>query len=129
MLFHKYHAGSWTITVLEHPDMGVLYNQGFSHVLISKDKMSFSGGPKGRKHDVTLSLHRTPEGVIYLDEKGSELTKFDPRNGVIETLSFHGFKCMLKRDGDLAVTNQPCWWKSNNNWNRKLCYKVIFTMQ
>ena len=35
--------------------------------------------------------------MIYLDDKGSALTKWDPQNGVVEVENFMGFKVMWKR--------------------------------
>ena len=43
-------------------------------------------------------MNRTPDGTIYLDDKGSVLTKWDPQNGVVEVENFMGFKVMWKRE-------------------------------
>ena len=48
-----------------------------------------------------LCIHRTPDGTIYLDEKGSVLTKWEPENGVIEVENVLGFKVMWKREKDI----------------------------
>ena len=106
---YQNHAGPWNIIALENPD--IAGREGFSQVLVSEEKMTFSRSANkyDKKFDVNISIHRTPEGILYLDEKGTELTKFDPRNGVIETLSFHGFKNMWNRPGDSAITKQQCW--------------------
>ena len=39
--------------------------------------------------------------MIYLDEKGSVLTKWEPENGVIEVENVLGFKVMWKREKDI----------------------------
>ena len=50
---------------------------------------------------LTTHLCRTPDGTIYLDEKGSVLTKWEPENGVIEVENVLGFKVMWKREKDI----------------------------
>ena len=66
-----------------------------------------SGGAQGRTQVQTITIHRTPEGTIYIDDKGSVLTNFDPQNGVIEVNNVLGFKIMWKRAGESPVTDQP----------------------
>ena len=53
------------------------------------------------KFTTHLCIHRTPDGTIYLDEKGSVLTKWEPENGVIEVENVLGFKVMWKREKDI----------------------------
>ena len=95
---------------MEQPDMGPWNGQntmGFSRVFVSGEKITFSGGPQGRTQLQTISVHRTPEGTLYLDDKGTVLTNFDPQNGVIEVNNVLGFKIMWKRAGESPVTDQP----------------------
>ena len=77
---------------METPNIriGAQNTTGFSKVFVSGEKMTFSGGPNNRTQAQTISIHRTPEGIIYLDEKGSVLTKWDPQNGVIEVKNVLG---------------------------------------
>ena len=94
---------------MEQPDMGLRNGQNtiaFSRVFVSGEKMTFSGGPQGRTQVQTISIHRTPEGTMYFDDKGSILTNFDPQNGVIEVKNVLGFKIMWKRQGVSAITKQ-----------------------
>ena len=73
---------------MEQPDMGPWNGQntmGFSRVFVSGEKMTFYGGPQGRTtQPQSLSIQRTPEGTMYLDDHGTILTNFDPKNEVIE---------------------------------------------
>ena len=96
--------GLWDVIPMELPGNG-RNTAGFSQVFVSGDKMTFSGGPYGRTQVQTISIHRTPEGTIYIDDKGSVLTNFDPQNGVIEVKNVLGFKIMWKRSGDFAITS------------------------
>ena len=57
----------------------------------------FRNGLKNLPH-TCVSMNRTPDGTIYLDDKGSVLTKWDPQNGVVEVENFMGFKVMWKRE-------------------------------
>lgn len=97
---------------MEAPDVrvGNQFTTGFSRVFVSDEKMTFSGGPQNRTQVQTISIHRTPEGDIYLDDKGSELTRWEPENGVIEVKNVLGFKIMWKKPGqgfDSPMTNEP----------------------
>ena len=101
--------------VIEQPNMGCCWNEqdimGFSRVYIDGEKMTFSGGPNGSTKIQTLSLHQTPDGTIYLDEKGSILTNLDHQNGIIEVTNVPGFKIMWKRGPSLSdsLMSKPCW--------------------
>merc|ERR1719150_2047405 len=74
--------GLWEVIPMETPNIriGAQNTTGFSKVFVSGEKMTFSGGPNNRTQAQTISIHRTPEGIIYLDEKGSVLTKWDQQN-------------------------------------------------
>ena len=91
---------------MEQPDSMLQSTIAFSRVFVSGDKITFSGGPNGRTNVQTIDIHRTPEGMIFLDDKGSILTNFDPHNGVIEVKNVFGFKIMWKREGISAITKQ-----------------------
>ena len=54
--------------------------------------------PWAAKLTAHLCINRTSDGTIYLDDKGSVLTKWDPQNGVVEVKNFMGFKVMWKRE-------------------------------
>jgi hypothetical protein len=102
--------GLWDVIAMEQPDMGMWNGQhtmGFTRVFVSGDKMAFSGGPGGRTQLQTISVHRTPEGVIYLDDKGSVLDKFAPQEGVVEVTNALGFRIGWKKSGDAPTTTQP----------------------
>ena len=106
----------WDVIAMETPDIriGAQNTTGFSRVFVSGEKMTFSGGPNNRTQAQTISIHRTPEGIIYLDEKGSVLTKWDPQNGVIEVKNVLGFKIMWKRENTSApIADQP----TKYGWN------------
>ena len=45
----------------------------------------------------TLDIHQTPDGTIYLDDKGSILTFFDAQKGEIEVMSGLGVKNKWKK--------------------------------
>ena len=95
---------------MEQPDMGMWNGQhtmGFSRVFVSGEKMTFSGGPGGRTQLQTISVHRTPDGVIYLDDKGSVLDKFAPQEGVVEVTNALGFRIGWKKSGEALTTSQP----------------------
>ena len=87
---------------MEQPEMGDRHTAGFSQVFVSGEKMTFYGGPQGRTtQPQSLSIQRTPEGTMYLDDHGTILTNFDPKNEVIELKNiFYGFKLMWKKAGD-----------------------------
>ena len=96
--------------------MGAQNTTGFSRVFVSGEKMTFSGGPNNRTQAQTINIHRTPEGIIYLDEKGSVLTKWEPQNGVIEVKNVLGFKIMWKRERttiNAPIADQP----TKYGWN------------
>ena len=108
--------GLWEVIPMETPNIriGAQNTTGFSKVFVSGEKMTFSGGPNNRTQAQTISIHRTPEGIIYLDEKGSVLTKWDPQNGVIEVKNVLGFKIMWKRENTNAtIADQP----TKYGWN------------
>ena len=42
---------------------------GYSKVFVQDDKLTFSGGRRGRMETQTLELHRGPEGELYLDRQ------------------------------------------------------------
>ena len=108
--------GLWEVIPMETPNIriGAQNTTGFSKVFVSGEKMTFSGGPNNRTQAQTISIHRTPEGIIYLDEKGSVLTKWDPQNGVIEVKNVLGFKIMWKRENANApIADQP----TKYGWN------------
>ena len=45
----------------------------------------------------TLDIHQTPDGTIYLDDKGSILTFIDAQKGEIEVMSGLGVKHKWKK--------------------------------
>ena len=113
-MINKFHIknlilGLWDVIAMETPNirMGAQNTTGFSRVFVSGEKMTFSGGPQGRTQVQTISVHRTPEGTMYLDDKGTVLNNFDPQNGVIEVNNVLGFKIMWKRAGESPMTEQP----------------------
>ena len=103
----RLNLGLWEVIPMETPNtrIGAQNTTGFTKVYVSGEKMTFSGGPNNRTQVQTISIHRTPEGIIYLDEKGSVLTKWEPQNGVIEVKNVLGFKIMWKRE--TATINAP----------------------
>ena len=78
--------------------------------------MTFYGGPQGRTtQPQSLSIQRTPEGTMYLDDHGTILTNFDPKNEVIElNSSLYGIKIMWKKAGD-----SPPIITSVNGWTQR----------
>ena len=102
--------GYWDVVPMEAPNIRLSNAQsiGYSNVYVSQEKMTFSDGPNNRTQVHILSIHITPDGTIYLDDKGSVLTKWDTENGVIEVKNVLGFKLMWKRPGVPApIANQP----------------------
>ena len=53
-----------------------------------------------------LSIHQTPRGTIYLDDKGSKCIEFSPEKGVVRTVNTLGYGNIWKRE-DAVVTIQP----------------------
>ena len=88
------------------PRSGFGNQTAFSTVYISGVHMTFSGGPHGRTQVQTLSIHRTPEGTVYLDEIGSSLKRWEPQNGIVEAKNVFGYTIMFKRQAP-AIAYQP----------------------
>merc|ERR1712062_782168 len=113
--------GLWDIIPIEMPNMGMGNGQNtiaFSQAFVSGNIVTLSGGPGGRVQTQFISIHRTPEGVIYLDDKGSILNKFAPQEGVVEVTNALGFKICWKKSGQAMSLNtvQPIY-KNNQNVN------------
>ena len=53
-----------------------------------------------------LSIHKTPRGTIYLDDKGGRIIEFSPEKGVVRLRNALGYGIMWRKEG-AAVTNQP----------------------
>ena len=53
-----------------------------------------------------LSIHKTPRGTIYIDDKGSRLIEFSPEKGIIRFRNTFGYGYMWKKEV-VVVTNQP----------------------
>ena len=68
--------------------------------------MLFTGGPDRQMQNQPISLHRTPEGTVYMDTKGSVLTEFSPEMGIIKFQNAMGYGVMFKRH-TAVVTAQP----------------------
>ena len=66
-------------------------------VCVTENIMTFSGGPYMSAKVQTLNIHQTPNGTIYLDDKGSKLTFFDAQKGEIEVMSRLGVKHKWKK--------------------------------
>ena len=54
-----------------------------------------------------LSIHMTPRGTMYLDDKGSKCIEFSPEKGIIRVRNALGYGIMWKKEGAAVVTNQP----------------------
>ena len=66
-------------------------------VCVTENKMTFSGGPYMSTEVQTLNIHQTPDGTIYMDDKGSILTFVDAQKGEIEVMSGLGVKNKWKK--------------------------------
>ena len=54
----------------------------------------------------TLLLHKSPDGTVYFDGKGTTVVGFSPEKGEVHLMHALGLAVMFKRDGG-AVTGQP----------------------
>ena len=80
----------------------------FKQVNITGKVMCFSGGPNGQIQNQALSIYRTPDGTLYLDDKGTVCTQFSPEMGIIKAKNALGYGMMLKILGQATpVTGQP----------------------
>eukprot|EP00092_Neocalanus_flemingeri_P100538 GFUD01128426.1.p1 GENE.GFUD01128426.1~~GFUD01128426.1.p1 ORF type:complete len:209 (-),score=44.05 GFUD01128426.1:28-627(-) len=100
--------GHWEVVPTEMPSgHNVQENSiAFKEVVITGSVMTFSGGPNRQTQIQQLSIHQTPEGTLYLDDKGTVCTQFSPEIGMIRAKNALGYGMELKRQG-LAVTSQP----------------------
>ena len=69
--------------------------------------MTYSGGPEGRTQVQEISIHKTPSGTLYVDNKGTKCIEFAPQNGIMKFDNPIGFKVMWKRGGQFPMVNQP----------------------
>ena len=96
-------SGLWEVIPVKVPkDLG-MSTMTFSRVFVDKDSMTFSGGNHGRTEVQTISIHQTPDGKVYLDDKGSKVKKFEPQNGVIKVKNIFGMTVMYKRSSNEAL--------------------------
>ena len=100
--------GRWELIPLEMPPGCCVQEASiaFKEVNITGKVMVFTGGPNGQSQRQPLSLHRTPEGTLYMDTKGSVLTEFSPEMGIIKFQNALGYGGMFKRHA-AVVTAQP----------------------
>ena len=96
--------GLWEVIPVKVPKHLGLTTINFSRVFINGASMTFSGGDQGKIDDdvQTISIHQTPGGTVYLDDKGSKLKKFEPQNGVIKVKNIFGMTVMFKRSSNGA---------------------------
>ena len=66
---------------------------------------------KCEEHDLitfqTLTFSKTPDGNIFIDERGTSITEFSPQKGVVHLMHALGCRAMFKRDGTAVITGQP----------------------
>ena len=54
----------------------------------------------------TLTFSKTPDGTIFIDERGTSITEWSPQKGEMHLMHALGCRAMFKREG-VAVTGQP----------------------
>ena len=67
---------------------------------------SDNGDVCSHRHQV-LSIHKSPRGTLYLDDKGFECTYFSAEDGIIQVRNADGYGMLWRRLPMPVVANQP----------------------
>ena len=69
--------------------------------------MTSDNGDVCRRGQQVLSIHKSPRGTLYLDDKGFKCTYFSAEDGIIRVENAHGYGMLWRRLPMPVVANQP----------------------
>jgi len=100
-------AGQWDIIPTSAQTITVGLRQvAYSKAFVSGDRVTLSGGPRGRVQSQRIYLSRTPDGTLYLDNLGSLVSKWDKAANEIHINNAMNMQLIWRRPGGY-LANAP----------------------
>ena len=113
----SFFAGLWEAIPMEEPNINhygcyskihpVTYNRVRVSGCTATLTMTGDGGNVRRSCHQVLSIHKTPRGTVYLDDKRFKCTYFSAEDGIIRVKNAHGYGMLWRRLPMPVVANQP----------------------
>ena len=100
--------GLWTLTPVSQSITSHCFDtELFKSVFVHGNQMTFSGGNGLKTLDTTFQLYLTSDGILFLDDIGTECVEFAPEKGIIQIRNALGTEMLWKRDDVAIVNHQP----------------------